>query len=183
MKQVVLETEQGFSLIELLIVITISVTALVTIGVKIGPAVVSLDIETVTAEVVENISRARRAALAGEVSTATRTFDLNKAVSGRHGGIVVSSSAPAVAAICEGTCPGQQSICVSGRRYCYTVGNSFSFERHSGRLSQGQALFILSNSRKFALLLDREGHITFAELHNGQWRTNTDLQRLALQNQ
>lgn len=164
----------GYSLIELLIVIVVSAIILSAIAVNIIPAVVSLDIENVAAQTADAISRVRREALKGSRTPAE--FRLKDAAAGRRSGITATERAPASSNDCSNGCAsGEQSICVSGIAFCYRESAGFAFERSSGRLDSGHAVFILSKSRKFALLISRDGKTDAAELVNGQWKARSEL--------
>lgn len=169
--------QAGYSLIELLVVATILAISAVALSVNFGPALVSLDIEAAASEVAASVSKARRAALAGDASTSARTFDLSKAVAYRHNGITISTTVPSSANLCQ-PCGSLQSICIEGKPFCYSSASQFTFERLSGRTPQPYIIFLSSKNRKLALLISQEGKLEVAELASGKWQTSSQLRML-----
>jgi prepilin-type N-terminal cleavage/methylation domain-containing protein len=173
------QQQAGYTLFELLIVVIVITVLATTAVVNLGPMMVSLDIEAVTNQVLTNMVSARRSALSGNPNIITRQFDINKALNGKHPGIILQTQSGSGSTInCQGNCANQQQLCLSGINYCYTPAALFEFQRFSGELSQGHAVFIISNSRKMLVLASQNGEIRAAELIDGQWRTREDIQGL-----
>jgi prepilin-type N-terminal cleavage/methylation domain-containing protein len=182
------EREAGYSLLELVIVLVVIAVLAGGVAVNLGPALVSLDIEQVATRVRATLSRVRREALRGNPNTKpfefnseamTRSFSLENALETNHPGIALSASAPESESDCQGGCSeGERLLCVSGRPFCYSEAANFTFEQSSGRLARGQAIFILSKSRKLVVLVSPEGKTETAELINGRWRAATELEQI-----
>lgn len=201
-----MKRNNGYSLAEVLIVMVVLAIIGTAVGIRIAPAMVSLDVDVVTTLVADSLSKSRREALGGKGDI---QFNLDKALASYHPGISVTSQMPGSAnsgggggsggggkstketdrfdvpgpgtgsnSNCQGNCATGQTLCVSGQPFCYSDGKSFNFERYSGRLTDGEAraIFIVSKSRKLALLISRAGTTEIAELINGQWKLRTELQ-------
>ncbi|MEW6734610.1 MAG: hypothetical protein AB1489_25015 [Acidobacteriota bacterium] len=169
----------GYSLVELILVAAIILIAATAVAVNIGPTLVSVEIEQVASQVAASVNLARRAAMSGKSDTNLYEFDLNKSVITSHPGITLSEQAPSSTnSGCQTSCPGQQMLCISGKAFCYSSGKSFSFEPFSGRLTSARALFLLSRSRRLAVLVSENGKTEIAELVNGVWRARTELLQL-----
>src|ERR1051326_3744633 len=178
MKRVRKKNEAGFTLLELLVILVVlGIIATIAI-IGSAPALTSLDIDQVTSQTIVSIETARREALSGNSNTSACTFDITRSLGNNHPGILLATQSPGGANKCQNGCgTGQQLLCVSGEPFCYSINNRFTFERSSGRLTQGQAIFIISRSRKLAVLVSSEGGVDVAELVDGQWPSRTELQR------
>src|ERR1051326_4682464 len=146
----------GYTFIEILIVvIVLSIVPITTLN--IGPGIVNLDIEQVTSQVAATVKRVRREALSGNSNTTSCTFILGGALAANHPGITITAQAPGGSNTCQQNCsPGLSSLCVSGQSFCYDPNSTFTFERNSGRLTNAHAIFIVSRSRKIALLVSQD---------------------------
>jgi prepilin-type N-terminal cleavage/methylation domain-containing protein len=182
------QAQAGYTLVELLLVIVVGTIVTVSAVINIGPMLVTFDIDQVATKVAASVSRVRREALRGDTnSPAYNTqsknfpFDAMTAVVARHPGIYISNVSPGgTTTACQtNTCTsGQTNMCISGEQLCYQAVSKFNFIPYSGRLANNYAIFIISNSRKLAVLVSRDGKTDIAELVNGQWRSRTDLQNL-----
>ncbi len=167
----------GYTFLELMIVMVVIAIAATAATVNLGPAVATLDIEQVASQVRASVSRAHRAAISGVEEILPRQVSLDKALPAAHPGIALSDIAPVSEPTCTGNCSnGQNTICVSGQLFCYSIGKSFTFESYSGLLTQPRAVFVVSRSRKLAVLISRNGKTDVAELVNGKWRARTELE-------
>lgn len=170
----------GYTFVEVTIVVIVIAVLATTAVVNLGPMIVSLDVEQVAAEVAANLGRARRAALSGTAEVQPRRFSVSSAVAGRHPGIIVTNVAPASIKNCQPNCQ-IQSICLADRPFCFAGSNEFTFEKLTGRVPEAQAIFIISKSRKLAVLVSAEGKTDLVEQINGQWKTSSELQKLIRQ--
>jgi prepilin-type N-terminal cleavage/methylation domain-containing protein len=157
----------GYSLMELVIVIVVFSIAGTAVAVNIAPMFISLNIEQIEVRITSAISQAQQEALKGN----SRTFSVEGASTSNHPGINLTDKMPQSKNECGGSCSaGEQILCVSGKPFCYREATSFTFEQFSGELSGGRAIFLVSRSRKLAVLVSPDGKITKAELINGEWR-------------
>lgn len=177
----------GMTLIELILVLLLLTIISTAVVINIGPAVTSIQIEQVAAEVSAAVAKSRFAAIEGNNSVADRTFQLSKALPTQPRGILLRSHSTTALANCSSTCGvGMESLCVSGTSFCYQSASSsdsdneltFTFDNASGKLAHNQAIFINSKNRQLAVLVNREGRTEIAEEIQGQWRLRTDLQKL-----
>lgn len=176
----------GMTLIELILVLLLLTIISTAVVINIGPAVTSIQIEQVAAEVSAAVAKSRFAAIEGNNSVAARTFQLSKALPTQPRGILLRSHPTIALANCSSCGAGMQSLCVSGVSFCYQNASSndndneltFTFDNASGKLAHNQAIFINSKNRRLAVLVNREGRTEIAEEIQGQWRLRTDLQKL-----
>ena len=152
---------------ELVIVIVVFSIAGTAVAVNIAPMFISLNIEQVAVRVTSAISQAQQEALKGN----SRTYNMEDGLVSKHPGISLTERIPQSKNECSGRCSiGEQVLCVSGKPFCYREAPSFTFEQFSGELSSGRAIFLVSRSRKLAVLVSPDGKITKAELINGEWQ-------------
>jgi prepilin-type N-terminal cleavage/methylation domain-containing protein len=174
-----MKKHQGYSLIELTIAILIIGFALIAVSINVGSALVGVKIENVVGDIAANIFFAERDAKSGSLDPQKRRFDLLKADIKSHSGIIVTTEPISDGQKSCGTCSSLEAVlCVSNQPFCYSPTPSFTFERYSGKLSESHVIFFISKNRKLALLIERNGKYSIAELINGQWRSRTDLQGL-----
>lgn len=178
--------QKGFSLIELVIVLVITLTVLATIGFRTSGAISNMEVEVVASEVALAIYEAKDQAMRGNLDAAKRTFNLEKALVRPHNGVLVRTSPLTNNSNCKTPCSSDldskgseiNSICVSENSFCFTPASVFSFDRFSGRLTNSHVIFINSDKRNLAILLTKEGNHYIAEYINGAWQTQRDLQKL-----
>ena len=184
-----IKNRSGYSLLELVIVIVVVSIAGTTVAVNLPAMFISLNIEQVAASITTTLARARQEALKGNPNT--RSYEINKsdplsrtfypkdALQGNHSGITITDHSPESKTGCEGRCSsGEQMVCISGKPFCYRGGTSFTYERFSGELKEGRAIFLVSASRKFAVFVSPDGKSEIAELVNGEWQSRTEIQKL-----
>ncbi len=171
---------KGYTLLELLIVITIISAVLIGVSINFGSAALGVRVEQVAAEMAYALSEIKRQAKRGDSSPENLTFSLSKADIRPHSGIVVTTQPPnSNATSCQARCDANQAvICVSNQAFCFSTSPNFSFDRFGGTLKESHAVFILSKNRQLALLVDKHGDFHVAEFSRGQWRSRTDLQNL-----
>jgi prepilin-type N-terminal cleavage/methylation domain-containing protein len=174
----------GYSLIELIIVISVTAIVVAGVSVNLGAVLVSINIDQAATEISNTLGRIRREAIKNSFDTVSKKtrkigeFKLEEASERNYSGIILTEQAPDSKSGCSGQCPqGQQIVCISGRPFCYRTEKNFSFENFSGKLSAGHAIFILSKSRKLAIFINPDGKYETAELLNGEWRSRSELQQ------
>jgi type II secretory pathway pseudopilin PulG len=177
-----MRTQQGYTLLELLIILLITLIAICSVAINLKSFMATIDIEYVTLQVAAKVSDASREAIKGNDSVEARRFDLQTALPAKAKGVTLSNQAPSsgVSSSCgqqtseniRTTCSGLQSICVEGRPFCYVVSNSITFSQYSGKLPYGQAVFVSNKSRKFAVLATTEGRTFIVEFDKArrEWR-------------
>jgi prepilin-type N-terminal cleavage/methylation domain-containing protein len=170
---------KGYSLVEILVVVIIITIASTVAVINFGPAIVGLNVDNVAADMAVATFLVKREARRGVSDSSKRTFSLKKADIKPHNGILITTQAVNDSrGGCQSNCGQQSVICISGQPFCYNPTDTFTFEQYSGRLTENHIIFILSNKRRLALLLNQNGDYDIAELINGQWRSRTDLQQL-----
>lgn len=170
---------KGYTLLELLIVITVISAVLIGVSINFGSAALGVRVEQVAADMAYALSEIKRQTKRGDNNLEKFAFFLSKADIRPHSGIVVTTQPPSNATSCQTRCEQNQAVlCVSGEAFCFNTSPNFSFDRFSGELKEPHALFILSKNRQLALLIDRHGDYEVVEFSNGQWRSRTDLQKL-----
>lgn len=175
-----LMAQSGYTLMELLVVIIVITVIATTLIINVGPMVVSLDVDQVAEDIYARMANSRRAALSGALKDSDRLFDVTKAVQVKHPGIVITTEAATGANTqCSQSstsrCTGPNSLCIDGRSFCYTKTDSFSFDKYSGNLSAAHAIFVISKSRKLAVLASETGHFEIVEMINGEWKSRNPL--------
>jgi type II secretory pathway pseudopilin PulG len=171
---------KGYSFIELLLVLTLIAITAIGAMINFGAALVTFDIEQVTTQASVSIANARRAALRGKENPLIRKFDIVNALPARRPGIILAEDVAEKGKGCTVGCRDRSSICVSGTTFCYKPVKNFTFERYSGRLDEPHAVFVLSKSRKMAILVSPDGNIDVAELLNGEWKLREDLRQKSI---
>lgn len=175
---------KGYTLIEALVVVIIITIASTFAIINFGPSLVGLNIENVASDMAVATFLVKREAKRGIADAQKRTFTLKQADIKRHNGILVTSQPPSDSrGTCQSNCGQQSVLCISGQAFCYASTDNFTFDQYSGRLAENHVIFIFSNKRKLALLINQNGDYDIAELINGQWRSRTDLQQLFKNNQ
>ncbi|MFY9221015.1 MAG: hypothetical protein WAQ98_00010 [Blastocatellia bacterium] len=173
-------TTTGFSLVELVIVLIITITLLSVVVYKIQANVLTFSANTVVSQLVNASFDARYHALLGKSDVAKRSFNVDKSIK-NHSGITISTNAPI--GVCEKTtsCPNQQTICVSGEPVCYLSANDMTFERFTGYLNNNYIIFVSSENRKLGLILYESGSYNVIENIAGEWKYRSDLKDLFIQ--
>lgn len=174
-----LRKTKGFSLIELLIVIVISMTLLSLVVYKIQNNLLTFTADAVVSQLISSSFDARYHALLGTKDLAKCSFNINNAV--KYAGITVSTNAPA--SICEKTtsCPNQQTLCISGETFCYVAANEINFQLFTGYANNNYIIFVSSENRKLGLVIYKTGTYNVIENIAGVWRYRSDLRDLYLQ--
>ncbi len=175
----------GFSLLELIIVLIITAIILSTVIIKVSGGILNMSADRVVGELALAIYEAKEQATIGSVDVSKRTFNLNQALVGSRNGVTITTTPIAGSNNCKGGCSDDDnkigqitSICVSGNSFCFTPSESFTFERFSGRLTESHAIFINSKKRTMTILITQDGNYYVAELINNNWQTRRDLQKL-----
>lgn len=173
---------KGFSLVELMIVIVIIGIALSTIAFNVRGAISMMNIESVTSEIVMELHTSKLAATSGNAPIELRTFDLNH-INKNHPGVSITTALTTEQSRAQNNCGvicenETNQLCVSGNTFCFTPQQSFVFERASGKLTNNHVIFIKSDKRTLAILINQAGNHYVAEFIGNTWKTRRDLQDL-----
>lgn len=175
-----MKNHKGYSLLELIIVLTIIGLASIAIIGNFGRIIVDATIENSIIDMAKEVISVQHEARSGNTNIEKRTFNLEKADIKPHQGVIITTQPPtqSVEKQCS-FCPSSKAtLCVSGETFCHSTKPVFIFNKFSGELSDSHAIFALSKNRSFALLISQKGDFSLAELINGEWRSRTDLQQL-----
>ncbi len=170
---------KGYSLVELMIVITLISLILSATLFQFKGSILSVSPDTVAVDLASAINKAREKASSGVADINSRTIDITKALVKPHFGVTLSSTPTTTDnGNCNSNCYPQNSICISGQNFCYVPSNTITFDRFSGYTQNPDIVFITSSNRKLALLITRSGDYYIAEQIKGVWYSKTQLQNL-----
>jgi prepilin-type N-terminal cleavage/methylation domain-containing protein len=174
--------QQGYTLLELLIVIVVIAIVACAVTINLRGALANVNVDYVALEIASKINDAQLEAIKGNDNASSRQFDLQTALPAKRNGITVSNQTPSagVSQNCgeqnsetlRNKCSGSQYMCVEGIPFCYRSSSRFSFEQYTGKLSYEEAIFVSSRGRNLAVLVNTEGRIVVAELNRvtHEWR-------------
>ena len=184
--------ENGFSFIELIIVLLISSVLLSTVLYKVDTSLANLGVDEAASKLMLKMIDAKRQSLLGVEDSRERTFNIDIL---SRSGLIVSSTNPKqnVKSNCESnsktnifdanpTCPSQLTFCASGKTFCYSPATSFTFKKFEGRLPSSHVIFISSPNRHLAILLEQSGYFSIAEFIGSEWQLRTEIRDLYINN-
>jgi prepilin-type N-terminal cleavage/methylation domain-containing protein len=175
----------GFTLVELLIVIVISFILLSWAVINLR-VISTIKIDAVATEVIDSIAQARREAIRGKADASVRRFDLRSAPIAKPSGIKITGQTPSPGSRECGqstdptrVCSGSPSICISGEPFCYSSGETITFDRFSGRTQYNRVIFITNKYRTLAVTVNQEGRFEIVELNkqSKQWYPRINIKR------
>ncbi|KAF0248579.1 MAG: hypothetical protein FD167_2021, partial [bacterium] len=122
---------KGYTLIELIIGVLITIIALGAVTASVGPGLANLQPDQVIAQITSNLSEAKRAALSGTIDVNKRTFKLENAIKVSSRNVVITtepiSNQNQQSQCNSGLCTSQQLVmCVSGQPFCFNPSNTFT---------------------------------------------------------